>query len=392
MRDGWVETTLGECLKLKSGDGLTAKKMVKHGDYNVFGGNGINGRHNDYNLEGEQVIIGRVGALCGNVHLVNEKIWLTDNAFRVAECYHQFDYPFLAYLLRISDLGKTARQAAQPVISNTSVKSVRVAFPSDVRTQRAIVAILDEAFAGITTAVANTEKNLANARELFESHLNAVFEQKGEGWDAAKLGNLCEFVRGPFGGSLKKSSFVEAGFAVYEQQHAINDQFDRIRYFIDEQKFSEMARFELRPGDLIMSCSGTMGRVAIAPKGIPRGIINQALLKLAPGPSISGEFLQLWMRSNSFQEQIAARSKGVAITNVASVKVLKGIEAPLPAIDEQRLIVGHLHELEAKTEQLGQLITRKRAVLEALRQSILQKAFAGELTARPDKTLAEASL
>ena len=96
-----------------------------------------------------------------------------------------------------------------------------------------------------------------------------------------KLGDVCDFVRGPFGGSLKKSCFVESGYAVYEQ-HAIYDQFTDVRYFIDEAKFNEMKRFELKPNDLIMSCSGTMGKVAIVPQNIEKGIINQALLKLTP--------------------------------------------------------------------------------------------------------------
>jgi type I restriction enzyme S subunit len=145
--------------------------------------------------------------------------------------------------------------------------------------QHRIVAILDEAFDGIATATANAEKNLQNARALFESHLQSVFTERGEGWVETKMGDVCNFVRGSFGGSLKKSIFVADGYAVYEQQHAIYDQFDEIRYFVDAEKFSEMRRFELLPNDLIMSCSGTMGRVAIVPERIKTGIINQALLK-----------------------------------------------------------------------------------------------------------------
>lgn len=101
-------------------------------------------------------------------------------------------------------------------------------------------------------------------------------------WPTVKLGDVCQFVRGPFGGALKKEFFTEDGYAVYEQQHAIYDQFENIRYFVDENKFNEMKRFELREGDLIMSCSGTMGKVAIVPAEIKKGIINQALLKLTP--------------------------------------------------------------------------------------------------------------
>lgn len=163
-------------------------------------------------------------------------------------------------------------------------------------------------------------------------------------WEVKTLGNLCDFVRGPFGGSLKKSCFKDFGYAVYEQQHAIYNQFDDIRYFIDEAKYLEMKRFELFPRDLIMSCSGTMGKVAIVPEGIPKGIINQALLKLSPKKSILTEFLRYWMNSPNFQNQLVKLSQGVAIKNVASVKVLKEIQIYLPPLAEQKRIVTILDE------------------------------------------------
>jgi type I restriction enzyme S subunit len=162
-------------------------------------------------------------------------------------------------------------------------------------------------------------------------------------WDKKKLVDVCGFVRGPFGGSLKKNIFKTDGYAVYEQQHAIYDQFEDIRYFIDENKFNEMKRFELKSGDLIMSCSGTMGKIAIVPENIKKGIINQALLKLTPSPKkISTVFLKLWMQSESFQESLKEYSGGAAIQNVASVAILKQIEIPLPPLPEQQRIVSIL--------------------------------------------------
>jgi type I restriction enzyme S subunit len=165
-----------------------------------------------------------------------------------------------------------------------------------------------------------------------------------ERWPKKTLGEICGFVRGPFGGSLTKSVFVADGFAVYEQQHAIYDQFEDIRYFVDDAKFKEMQRFELRPNDLIMSCSGTMGRVAIVPENIRRGIINQALLKLTPSKAVSPEFLKYWMDSSDFQDSLKEQSGGAAIQNVASVGILKEIQISLPSLPEQRRIVGILDE------------------------------------------------
>jgi type I restriction enzyme, S subunit len=245
--------------------------------------------------------------------------------------------------------------------------------------QRRIVGILDEAFEGIATAKANAEKNLQNARALFENHLQSVLSQRGKGWVETVLGDVCGFVRGPFGGSLKKSIFVPDGYAVYEQQHAIYDQFDKVRYFVDEAKFREMKRFELLPDDLIMSCSGTMGRVAVVPKDIKRGIINQALLKLTPTGKMLNTFLKSWMESEAFQDALNEYSGGAAIQNVASVQTLKEIKVPLPPIAEQSRVVDELDDLREETQRLGSVYQRKLDALDALKKSLLHQAFTGEL-------------
>ncbi|MCF6311074.1 MAG: restriction endonuclease subunit S, partial [Verrucomicrobiales bacterium] len=183
---------------------------------------------------------------------------------------------------------------------------------------------------------------------------------------------LCRFIRGPFGGSLKKNCFVESGYAVYEQQHAIYNQFENIRYFIDDAKFDEMKRFELLSGDLIMSCSGTMGKVAIVPEKIQRGIINQALLKLTPTNFLKVEYLSLWMISNSFQESLAKYTVGAAIKNVASVKILKKIKIPIPPLAEQEEIVEVLDKAFAAIDQAKANLEQNIANAKELFQSKLQ--------------------
>jgi type I restriction enzyme, S subunit len=206
------------------------------------------------------------------------------------------------------------------------------------------------------------------------------------GWQTKTLGDVCGFVRGPFGGSLKKSVFVEDGFAVYEQQHAIYDQFDDVRYFIDEAKFKEMKRFEIFPNDLIMSCSGTMGKVAIVPNNIRRGIINQALLKLTPASSILPKFLKYWMDSIGFQESLKEQSMGAAIQNVASVRVLKEIKTPLPPLPDQQRIVGILDEafdgIATAKANAEKNLQNARAIFESYLQSVFTLRGEGWLDKR----------
>jgi type I restriction enzyme S subunit len=210
-------------------------------------------------------------------------------------------------------------------------------------------------------------------------------------WEKKKLGDICEFVRGPFGGSLKKNIFKPDGFAVYEQQHAIYDQFDDIRYFIDENKFNEMKRFELKAGDLIMSCSGTMGKVAIVPNEFKKGIINQALLKISPSNKISNVFLKLWMQSESFQESLKNYSGGAAIQNVASVAILKGIEIPLPTISKQQRIVSILDECFAAIDKAKANAEQNLKNAKELFESYLENLFTEIYNSNETKTISELS-
>jgi type I restriction enzyme S subunit len=268
--------------------------------------------------------------------------------------------------------------AIKNVPSVAILKKIQIPLPP-LSEQQEIVSILDDAFESIERAKLNSEKNLKNAKELFESYLQNIFEKPKDNWEKKKWGDLCHFVRGPFGGSLKKSIFKEEGYVVYEQKHAIHDHFNQVRYFIDEDKFNEMIRFELKPGDIIMSCSGSLGRVAIVPDGIKRGIINQALLKLTPKKNISVQFIKHWLRSPKFQKIIFDFSGGAAIPNVPSAKILKEILIPLPSLKEQEKIVNDIELVLFETQKLETVYNRKLNDLEELKKSILQKAFNGEL-------------
>ena len=125
---GWETKKLGQVYKLKSGDGLSAKQFIE-GQYPVYGGNGISGYHNSYNMDGDYIIIGRVGAYCGNVRYVSGKFWLTDNAFQLIYDEKEQHPVFIKHLLTVLDLHQYANHAAQPVISNITLKEVKVLFP-----------------------------------------------------------------------------------------------------------------------------------------------------------------------------------------------------------------------------------------------------------------------
>jgi len=126
---GFEHVTLGELIKVKSGEFLPAEKMDQSGDIPVYGGNGINGRHSVAMFEETQVVIGRVGAYCGNVHLTESRSWVTDNALYVASRYRPVSNHFLVCALRASRLNQYASQAGQPLISAGRIYPAKIQLP-----------------------------------------------------------------------------------------------------------------------------------------------------------------------------------------------------------------------------------------------------------------------
>ena len=173
-KEGWKTTTLGQSLKLTSGDNLTAKNLIP-GPFPVYGGNGVMGYHNQYNLDGQNLIVGRVGALCGNVRLVKGKIWYTDNAFLVHDKQSAFFLPFLALILTNANLRQYATQAAQPVVSNASMKDVRLSFPEAIEEQRRIASIFDNLNDRCKSLQDNYQKTLVLCEDLKQSLLRKAF-------------------------------------------------------------------------------------------------------------------------------------------------------------------------------------------------------------------------
>ena len=170
-----MEKPIGQCFKVRSGDFLPAKAMVLAGDVDVYGGNGINGKHDQKNLSDENIIIGRVGAKCGNVRFVRGDLWLTDNAFHISEYFQSFYLPFLARLLELKQLRGTANQAAQPVISYTTIKEVILNFPSLLDEQKRIADGLDELEVETQRLESLYQRKLATLAELKKSLLHQAF-------------------------------------------------------------------------------------------------------------------------------------------------------------------------------------------------------------------------
>jgi len=197
-----------------------------------------------------------------------------------------------------------------------------------------------------------------------------------EDWEQRKLGDLAEtqngIRRGPFGSSLKKDSFVKkSDYVVYEQQNAIYDNYVT-RYFISKEKYNELIRFNIQPGDFIMSGAGTIGRISMVPDGIKKGVFNQALIRFKVDKnSVNPLYFLKFMQSDMMQKQLTQANPGSAMTNLVPMDELKKWDVTIPSLEEQNKISNFINQID-ESITLHQCKLKK---LNLAKKSLLQKLF-----------------
>lgn len=352
----WPIVGIGELCELGRGRVISKKDIdTNPGFFPVYSSqttnNGIFGYLGSYDFDGEYVTWTTDGANAGTVFYREGKFNCTNVCGTLKAKTKNVNMKYLAKILD-EVAYRYVIQVGNPKLMNNVMAKIKIPLPP-IEIQEQIVAELDV-----------FQKVKDGAKQVVTNWKPKI--KIDPDWVKTKLGEVCDFVRGPFGGSLKKEIFVKDGCAVYEQSHAINENFSDFRYFIDENKFKEMKRFEVHPGDLIMSCSGTMGKTAILPSKIKGGIINQALLKLTPHKELDVHFLKLWMDSDDFQHQLLSNVSGVAIKNVASVKILQDLIISLPALENQMEVV-------AKIEEEKNIVEENKKLIQIFEQKIKDK-------------------
>lgn len=304
---------------------------------------------------------------------------------------------FISYFLqslpgRIA-LGAYTGGSVQQVINLRDLKKVGIPMPDTLAEQNRIVAILDEAFSAIDKAKAAAEKNLANARELFESYLNRVFTQKGDGWEETSVGELVEskVIAKPLDGNHgeihpKKADFVASGVPFIMASHLFDGTVNqKTCHFITKKQANSLRKGFAKDGDVLMSHKGTIGRVAVLNTALDFLVLTPQVTyyRVLDQATLFNRFLYFYFQIPSFQSEIA-HIAGAGSTR-AYIGITKQLELPIsyPCLKEQKRIAKTLEVLANAQNQLETIYTQKLAALAELKQSLLQKAFTGQLTAKP---------
>jgi len=218
-----------------------------------------------------------------------------------------------------------------------------------------------------------TEKELAELPELPER------------WGWVKVDQLLAFdsfslKAGPFGSALKKSSYVKKGFKIYGQEQVIRNDPSYGDYYISEEKYKELITCKVKPKDVLVSLVGTVGKVLVLPEKIEPGIINPRLIKISlNAKSMLPEFFSYYFESAFLKNLYATKTHG-ATMDILNLGIIQDLPFPFCSIHEQQAIVQEIETRLSVCDQLEQTIEDSLKKSEALRQSILKKAFEGELT------------
>ncbi|MEV0664692.1 restriction endonuclease subunit S [Actinomadura luteofluorescens] len=353
---------------MQAGESITAESIDPTGTYPVYGGNGLRGYTEAKTHEGTCVLIGRQGALCGNVHLVSGEFWASEHAI-VARPSEACDPRWLAYLLHVMNLGQYSQTAAQPGIGTGQINPLSVPLPPSLE-QRAIADYLDRETTRIDTLIKEQQRLIEMLCERRASVVASVLTPT-DSWRWLRIKHI---------GQTCLGKMLDAGRALREGDEprpyvrAADVRADGSVNLVDlnEMPFSEteMGTFDLRVGDVLLIEGGaTVGRPGFMFEAAPGIAFQKTVNRLRVGPQADARFVY-WSMLRLYESAYYANHYGsVSFVHLTGEK-LREIALPFPPVDEQRQLAAHLDEttkridtLIAETERFIEFAHERRSAL-----------------------------
>lgn len=313
------------------------------GMYPYYGANGIQGTINQYIFDDKLVLVAEDGGHFGSktkpiAYLVNGKCWVNNHA-HVLRAKKGFLAEYICYSLMFYKIEGYINGATRQKLTQAALRKLIIPKRS-VEYQKAIVDRLD-----LVKCIIEKKENIINELDLLIKSRFDEFNKTNAHVKKLKLEDVCSsIVRGPFGSALKVENFVkksDSSVKVYEQSNAIQKSASIGSRYISKDHYESLKRFRCIPGDIIMSCSGTIGKLFILPSNAEVGIINQALCKFTLDKYLLPEVFLLYMEVliNNIE------TKGSGIKNISAVKFIKSLEIPVPSIELQKKLLIELNQI-----------------------------------------------
>lgn len=340
---------LSEIIKLSSGNGLTSDKM-KEGKYPVYGGNGIAGWHSEYFIESPTIVIGRVGAYCGSIHITQPNSWVTDNGLYVTEYLRKdINQTFLALMLKVLNLNRFAKVGGQPSISQTTVKEQKIPLPP-LSVQEEIVAEIE-----------GYQKIIDGAKMVVENYRPKI--DIDPEWEMVELGKISDITSSK---RIFQEEYVSEGIPFYRTKEIVelSKGLDiSLELFISRERYNEIKeKFDVpKKGEVLLSAVGTIGISWVINDDREFYFKDGNLIWIKNINNALPDYIKMAL-DHTFINELSRMTVGAAYSALTIIK-LKEMKIPLPPIEIQQVIVS-----EIQNEQ--SLIRANKRLIEIFEQKI----------------------
>lgn len=385
MKD-WDSKRIKDLLSFCSGDTLTSESLTEDGDYPVYGGNGIRGKYDKFNREGNFILVGRVGALCGNIHNVYGKFWATEHAL-IGTPTLNYNTHWLAYILENMNLGQHSIASAQPVLSISKINRLSLPYPP-LAEQEAIAAYLDKECEKIGREIELLERKADGYRRLRRSLINRAvtrglnpnaplkpsgipwIEEIPNNWDIKRAKSLLQEV-------FREVRDEDGTVTCFRDGQVTLRTNRRTTGFTESEK--EIGYHGVRVGDLVIhqmdAFAGSIGISESDGKCSPICIVCQPINSDEVYLPYYCQLLRV-MANRGFIQSLA---KGIRErTTDFRFKTLVTLNLPVPPFSEQLEIANYLDEKCGKIDAIVAKVETKIERLKQLKRSLINEVVTGQ--------------
>jgi len=376
MIKDWSYNLWKDVLNIRSGRGY--KEVISpDGIYPIMGSSGkVMAYADKFICEEGTTIVGRKGTI-DNPLFIEEKFWNVDTAFGL-HANDNLDKRFLYYFCRSFDFKSMDRGSGRPSLVKSDLLQIEMPIPP-LPEQKTIVKILDEAFAKIDQAKANIEKNIENAKELLVSYMQDVFSNNVDGKNSESLNDICELIV-----DCEHKTAPTQGTG-YPSIRTPNIGFGKLILenvnLVSEETYNKWTRRAIPlPGDLILAREAPAGNIGEIPENTFVCLGQRTVLIRPKKDKFISKYLAYLILSKNVQEKLLSHSQGATVghINMRDIRAFKIYN--LPELSSQEKIVASINRILEEVEKIKSKYNNQIDNLEELKKSILQKAFAGELT------------
>ncbi len=395
--EGWKYQRLGICSQILDSKRipLNAQERAKRkGVYPYYGANGIQDYIDDFIFDGEYILLAEDGGYFSDyesrpiAQYVKGQFWVNNHA-HILKSTDGSSNKWIYYSLVHKNILKYINGGTRSKLNQSDLRDIGILLPP-LAEQKKIASILTS----VDQVIEKTESEISKLQDLKKGMMQQLLTQGighiqfkdspvgriPMGWEVKKIGDFAVKVKpGPFGSSLKKSSYVQSGYKVYGQEQVIKGDIKVGDYFINQAKFDELVAFRIAKGDILLSLVGTFGKVLIVPDQFEEGIINPRLLLIRLNQTIDPYFVAYQLNSHIVSEQLKKVEQGGTM-GVLSGRTVKPIRMILPPLAEQKKIASILTSIDDSIQQQQ----RELQQTQNLKKSLMQDLLTGKVRVKVD--------